>query len=62
MPYTTEDGGRINNFANEPKVYKAEPPSTKEKKNYFILGGFGVLLIGAVVAIAIYASNNVPVS
>lgn len=60
MPYTKEDGGRINNFANEPKVYKAEPPSSKDKKNYLILGGFGVLLVGAIIAIAFYASSNVP--
>ncbi|MDY7022471.1 MAG: ssl1498 family light-harvesting-like protein, partial [Cyanobacteriota bacterium] len=27
MPYTTEEGGRLNNFAVEPKVYTAEPPN-----------------------------------
>ncbi|MGB5594450.1 MAG: ssl1498 family light-harvesting-like protein, partial [Crocosphaera sp.] len=27
MPYTTEEGGRLNNFAAEPKVYEAQPPS-----------------------------------
>ncbi len=62
MPYTTEDGGRVNNFANEPKLYKAEPPTGKEKRNYLVLGILGILLTGGVIAIAIYASNNVPVS
>jgi hypothetical protein len=57
MPYTTEDGGRVNNFANEPKVYEAEPPTTKEKRNYVILGILGVTLVGGVIAIAIFASN-----
>lgn len=57
MPYTTEDGGRINNFANEPKVYSAEPPTTKEKRNYLVLGILGVVLVAGVIAIAIFASN-----
>lgn len=57
MPYTTEDGGRVNNFANEPKVYQAEPPTKKEQKNYLILGILGALLVGGVVAIAFFASN-----
>ncbi|BAQ62371.1 hypothetical protein GM3708_2777 [Geminocystis sp. NIES-3708] len=57
MPYTTEDGGRVNNFANEPKVYQAEPPSTKEKRNYLILGVLGLILVTGVIAIAVFASN-----
>ncbi|MFM7277307.1 MAG: photosystem II assembly protein Psb34, partial [Microcystis aeruginosa] len=27
MPYTNEEGGRLNNFAAEPKVYQADPPT-----------------------------------
>lgn len=57
MPYTTEDGGRVNNFANEPKVYQAEPPTKKEQKNYLILGILGFILVGGVIAIAFFASN-----
>ncbi len=57
MPYTTEDGGRLNNFANEPKVYQAEPPSKGEQRNYLILGVLGLLLIGGLIAVAFYASN-----
>ena len=38
MPYTTEEGGRLNNFAAEPKVYEAEPPSASQKRNYIIFG------------------------
>jgi hypothetical protein len=57
MPYTRDEGGRINNFANEPKVYTAEPPSTKEKRNYVILGVVGVLLIAGVITVAVVASN-----
>ena len=57
MPYTTEDGGRLNNFANEPKVYEAEPPTSKEKRNYAILAILAVILLGGVIAIAFYASQ-----
>ncbi|NCO75600.1 MAG: ssl1498 family light-harvesting-like protein [Cyanobacteria bacterium] len=57
MPYTTEDGGRLNNFANEPKVYQAQAPSTKEKNNYLILGVLGIILVSGVIAIAVMASN-----
>lgn len=57
MPYTTEDGGRVNNFANEPKVYQAEPPTTKQQKNYVILGILGFILVAGVIAIAFFASN-----
>jgi hypothetical protein len=57
MPYTTEEGGRLNNFANEPKVYQAEPPNKGQQRNYIILGTLGLLLVGGVIAVAIYASN-----
>ena len=38
MRYTVEEGGRLNNYAIEPKMYKAEPPSSTQKRNYIILG------------------------
>ena len=62
MPYTTEEGGRLNNFAAETKVYEAEPPSASEKRNYIILGVGAVLLIVGVLTVAVYASSNVGVS
>lgn len=34
MPYTEEEGGLLNNFAKEPKIYEAEPPTATEKRNY----------------------------
>lgn len=57
MPYTTEEGGRLNNFASEPEMYRAEPPSSSEKRNYLILGVLGALLIGGVITVAFYASS-----
>ena len=57
MPYTTEEGGRLNNFAVEPKLYEAAPPNKTQQRNYIILGIAALLLIGGVLAIAFYASN-----
>jgi len=57
MPYTTEDGGRLNNFAAEPKVYTAEPPNSTQKRNYLIGGVAGAVLVAALVFVAIAVSN-----
>jgi hypothetical protein len=52
MRYTVEEGGRLNNYAIEPKVYKAEPPTATQKRNYVILGGGGMLLVVGLIALA----------
>ncbi|NJL45468.1 MAG: ssl1498 family light-harvesting-like protein [Leptolyngbyaceae cyanobacterium SM2_3_12] len=57
MPYTTEDGGRLNNFANEPKMYEAEPPSPNQKRNYIILGGLAMALVVGLFVVAAFVSN-----
>ncbi len=56
MPYTTEDGGRLNNFANEPKMYQAEPPTATEKRKYLILGVVAVALVVGLFTIAVNVS------
>ncbi|MDV2994169.1 MAG: hypothetical protein N4J56_003823 [Chroococcidiopsis sp. SAG 2025] len=57
MPYTTEEGGRLNNFAVEPKVYTAEPPSNAQKRNYVIGGVAGAVLVAALVFVAVAVSG-----
>lgn len=56
MPYTTEDGGRLNNFANEPKMYEAEPPTSNQKRNYIILGGLALALVVGLLVVAVSVS------
>jgi hypothetical protein len=56
MPYTTEDGGRLNNFANEPKMYQAEPPTASEKRNYLIMGILALGLVGGLMIVAFTVS------
>lgn len=57
MPYTTEDGGRLNNFAREPKVYTAEPPSTTERRKYILGGVAAVVLISGLIFVAFSVSS-----
>ncbi|MBD1838381.1 ssl1498 family light-harvesting-like protein [Coleofasciculus sp. FACHB-64] len=57
MRYTTEDGGRLNNFAVEPKVYKAEPPTQDQKRNYLFMGIGAIALLSSLIFVAISASN-----
>lgn len=57
MPYIEEEGGLINNFAVEPKVYEAEPPSASQKRNFAIMGVGGVLLVGLLIFVAFSASQ-----
>jgi len=56
MPYTTEEGGRLNNFANEPKVYQAEPPTRSQMRNYLILGIGSAVLLGGLIFVAFSVS------
>lgn len=56
MPYTSEEGGLLNNFAKEPKVYQAEPPTGSQKRNYIILGIAALALISGVIFVAFAVS------
>ncbi len=57
MPYTTEEGGRLNNFAVEPKVYKAEPPTKTEQRNYIILGTAAAVVVSGLLFLAFSVSS-----
>lgn len=57
MPYTKEEGGRLNNFAIEPEVYRAKAPTQLEQRNYLILAVVAVLLVGGLITVAIFASS-----
>lgn len=57
MPYTTEEGGLLNNFAKEPKVYQAEPPTKAQKRNYLVLGIAALVLVSGLLFVAYSASN-----
>lgn len=56
MRYTVEDGGRLNNYAVEPRMYEAEPPTASQKRNYIILGALATALIAGVLSVAFVVS------
>ncbi|BAZ07603.1 photosystem II assembly protein Psb34 [Calothrix sp. NIES-3974] len=58
MPYTTEEGGRLNNFAREPKVYQAEAMTASQKRNTLILGIGTAVLVGGLVGVAFLVSSG----
>ena len=49
MPFTVEDGGRLNNFANEPRMVVEEAP---QKRNYLTFGILALVLAGGLIAVA----------
>lgn len=57
MPYTNEEGGLLNNFAKEPKIYQAEPPTNEQKRNYIFLGLAGAVLVVGLIFVAFSVSN-----
>ncbi|ELS04522.1 hypothetical protein Xen7305DRAFT_00042560 [Xenococcus sp. PCC 7305] len=57
MPYTTEEGGRLNNFAREPQMYQAEPPTPSEKRNFLFVGIFGAVVTVGAIAVAVFATG-----
>jgi hypothetical protein len=52
MPYINDGDGRLNNFAKEPKMYKAEYPDKQQQRNYIILGVAGTVLVALLVFVA----------
>ncbi|GAP97480.1 photosystem II assembly protein Psb34 [Leptolyngbya sp. NIES-2104] len=56
MRYVKEEGGLLNNFAVEPKMYEAEPPTASQKRNFIILGTVGAILVGGLMFVAVSVS------
>jgi hypothetical protein len=56
MRYTEEENGLLNNFAVEPKVYQAEPPTKKQQIQYVVLGVGALVLIAGLCFVAFAVS------
>jgi len=50
MKYT-EESGLLNNFAIEPKVYSSDTDEEKQKTNYLVIAGVGLLLVLGLIAV-----------
>jgi hypothetical protein len=57
MPYSEDEGGLLNNFAKEPKMYTATPPTKTEKRNYAVQAVLGLLLVSGLLVLAATISN-----
>lgn len=57
MPYIKDEGGLINNFAPETKLYEAEPPTKTQQRNYLIMGMAAAVLVGGLLYVASLASS-----
>jgi hypothetical protein len=58
MPYTNEEGGLLNNFAREPKIYQAEPPTEGQKRTYILLGITATALVVGLILVAFFVSKS----
>jgi hypothetical protein len=52
MPYIKDEGGYLNNFAREPKMYTAEPMDDLQKRSRYILFGGATALVIGLIAVA----------
>lgn len=52
-----DDHGVLNNFAKEPKMYKAEPASEAQQRNSIVLVTLGLVLAGGLVGVAYLVTN-----
>jgi hypothetical protein len=52
----TDEQGLLNNFAAEPEVYFAEPPTAAEKTKYVIQAACASVFLGVVAYVAFVAS------
>ncbi len=56
MPYINDGDGKLNNFAREPEMYKSEPLSGEQKRNYLLVGVIGSLLVLGLVVVSLTVS------
>lgn len=54
--YTTNEEGILNNYAIEPTVYFAEPPSQEEQQRYAFQGAIATFVVVFAVLMAFAAS------
>jgi hypothetical protein len=56
VPYINDGDGKLNNFAKEPEMYKSEPISGDQKRNYLLVGAIGCLLVLGLVVVSFQVS------
>jgi len=56
MYTTTDERGILNNYATEPVVYLAAPPSPEQKRRYVLQGALAVMLVALTLLTAVAVS------
>ena len=56
MYTTTDEAGRLNNFASKPKMYVADRPEPQQQRRYLLQGGLALLLISSLITTALAVS------
>lgn len=56
MYTTTDETGRLNNYATEPAMYLATSPSPEQQRQYMLQGGLAILLISVLTMTALVVS------
>lgn len=54
--YTTDNEGKLNNYAVEPVVYAATYPSIEEQQQYALQGAIAALLVVALMLTSVAVS------
>lgn len=56
MTTISDENGILNNFAQEPKMYRAKAPSSQEQRSYLIWGILALVVVTASVFTAVVVS------
>jgi hypothetical protein len=57
MSYIKEEGGLLNNFAKEPRMYVTENAGDAQPKSYLLVIVAAIVLVGGLVGVAALAST-----
>ncbi|WP_099240830.1 photosystem II assembly protein Psb34 [Synechococcus sp. BDU 130192] len=57
MRYMEDEDGKLNNFAQEPKMYQAEAKTAKEQKNLLVIGVLGGVLVATLIGVTVLISG-----
>ncbi len=57
MRYMEDEDGKLNNFAQEPKMYQAETKTAKEQKNLLVIGVLGGVLVATLIGVTVLISG-----
>ena len=58
MRYMEDEDGKLNNFAQEPKMYQAQPKTAQDQQNLLMIGILGGGLVIALIGVTFLISGS----